>query len=109
MDRLISERAVLGVINEAIRTGRFYYGKNQTIKEIKDIPSAQPKIGHWIFCEGIKGKDNVEKCSCCQSHWKEAVIYRKDTQEYLRTRLLYCPNCGAKMIEPQESEVEECK
>lgn len=57
----------------------------------------QPKIGRWIFCEGIKGKDNVEKCSCCQSHWKEAVIYRNDTQEYLRLRLKYCPNCGAKM------------
>lgn len=55
------------------------------------------KVGKWIFSEGTKGKDNVEKCSCCGSHWKEAIIYRTDTKEYLRTRLLYCPNCGAEM------------
>ena len=61
----------------------------------------KPKTGHWIFVEGIKGKDNVEKCSCCGSHWREAIIYRTDTQEYLRTRLLYCPNCGSR------NEVEE--
>lgn len=40
MDRLISEQAVLNVINEAIRIGRFYCGKEQTIDEIKAIPSA---------------------------------------------------------------------
>lgn len=40
MDRLISEQDVLNVINEAIRLGRFYCGKEQTINEIKAIPSA---------------------------------------------------------------------
>lgn len=69
------------------------------ISILKSVPTVIPqrKSGKWIFCEGIKGKDNVEKCSCCQSHWKEAVIYRNDTQEYLRLRLKYCPNCGAEM------------
>jgi Pyruvate/2-oxoacid:ferredoxin oxidoreductase delta subunit len=57
--------------------------------------------GKWIFAYGTKGKDNVERCSCCGSHWKEAVIYTSDTREYLRTRLLYCPNCGSR------NEVEE--
>lgn len=42
MDRLISEQAVLDVINEAIRIGRFYCGKERTIEEIKAIPSAEP-------------------------------------------------------------------
>ena len=42
MDKLISEQAVLDVINEAIRIGRFYCGKERTIKEIKAIPSAEP-------------------------------------------------------------------
>ena len=71
---------------------------------LNDLPSVTPqecKVGKWIFVEGIRGKDNVEKCSCCGSHWKEAIIYRTDTQEYLRTRLLYCPNCGSR------NEVEE--
>lgn len=83
-----------------------YYEKLREAVQIaiETLKRPEPKTGHWIFCEGIKGKDNVEKCSCCQSHWKEAVIYRNDTQEYLRTRLLYCPNCGAKM-EAEEHEV----
>lgn len=68
-------------------------------KFVANLPSVTParKKGKWIFAEGIRGKDNVEKCSCCGSHWKEAILYRTDTQEYLRTRLFYCPNCGAKM------------
>ena len=45
MDRLISENAVLDVINEAIRLGRFYSGKEQTIAEIKAIPKAEPYKG----------------------------------------------------------------
>lgn len=39
MDKLISEQSVLDVINGAIRIGRFYCGKEQTIEEIKAIPS----------------------------------------------------------------------
>ena len=72
---------------------------NGYVQGLKDSSKAEqePKTGHWIFCEGIKGKDNVEKCSRCQSHWKEAIIYRNDTQEYLRLRLKYCPECGANM------------
>ena len=68
-------------------------------EHFRDLPSVTPthKKGRWIFAYGTKGKDNVEKCSCCDSHWREAIIYRKDTKEYLRTRLLYCPNCGAEM------------
>lgn len=67
--------------------------------KVGDMPSVTPERpkGKWIFCYGNRGKDNVEKCSCCKSYWKEAVIYRYDTQEYLRLRLKYCPKCGAYM------------
>ena len=84
MDRLISEQAVLDVINEAIRVGRFYYGKNQTINEIKAIPSAEPKTGHW--------KHN--KCDVCGA--SRPPLFDN-----------YCPNCGAKMVEPQERSDKE--
>lgn len=70
--------------------------QRQIVDEAIKTLEQEPKTGHWIFAEGIKGKDNVEKCSRCGSHWREAVIYRTDTQEYLRTRLLYCPNCGSR-------------
>jgi len=42
MDKLISEQAVLDVLNEANRLGRFYCGKERTIAEIKAIPPAEP-------------------------------------------------------------------
>ena len=50
MDRLISEQAVLEVINNAILLGRFDCGKERTIEEIKAIPSAEPQ---WIPIERL--------------------------------------------------------
>lgn len=53
------------------------------------VPSVQSKIktGHWIFDEIL---DRNYYCSECKSM---GVDYWD-----------YCPYCGAKMIEPQESE-----
>ena len=48
----------------------------------------EPKIGHWINTGNYF--TGAVKCSCCG----------KDSLEDGD----YCPNCGAKMIEPQESE-----
>ena len=47
----------------------------------------QPKTGRWIFDEIL---DRNYYCSECKSM---GVDYWD-----------YCPNCGAKMVEPQESE-----
>ena len=50
----------------------------------------QPKMGYWInLYEGF----SLFKCSKC-----ETVEYKKSN---------YCPNCGAKMVEPKESEISE--
>ena len=85
MDRLISEQAVLDVINEAIRIGRFYSGKEQTIAEIKAIPSAEPKEGHWIRVD-----DSKLKCSECE-------VVHFIAQYPSAGQINYCPNCGARM------------
>lgn len=61
----------------------------QPHKKIGVSLSSQPKTGHWIDVDGI-----WFKCSECDAHRKMMPAYK----EY------YCPNCGAKMIEPQESE-----
>lgn len=100
----ISRANVLKLMKDNWHTHNGDWAMQESMDDIRALPSVTPqehKVGRWIFAEGIKGKDNVEKCSCCGSHWKEAIIYQTDTQEYLRTRLLYCPNCGSR------NEVEE--
>ena len=92
MDRLISEQAVLDVLNEANRVGRFYCGKNRTIEEIKAIPSVESKTGHWINIDATHSK-----CDRCEAVFEIASS---------NGEINYCPNCGAMMIEPQESEDE---
>ena len=64
--------------------------------EVEKMPSVQPKrkMGVWIteIC------NNKEHYSC--SNCLHIVDYEPCYH--------YCPNCGAKMVEPQESEDEEC-
>lgn len=58
----------------------------QMSDDIKALPpvTPQPKIGHWIkTSSGFK----CSKCLIVHSHTS-----------------LFCQSCGAKMIEPQESE-----
>ena len=47
----------------------------------------EPKPGHWIDINGI-----YAECSNCNE------------EIYITGDFKFCPNCGAKMIEPQESE-----
>ena len=57
------------------------------IRNLPSVTPQEPKTGHWI-----NGNYHI-RCSECG----EDYPYR------LRN---YCPNCGAKMVEPQESEEE---
>lgn len=66
-------------------------------ERLKELPpvTPQPRKGHWT-CD----RANV-RCSNCGRGYKDF---------YGKARIAdynYCPNCGAKMVEPQESEVEE--
>ena len=56
----------------------------------------QTKTGHWTTVEMTQDdgcRYTVTYCSECD----EDVDYRTD----------YCPNCGARMVEPQESEEQD--
>ena len=53
----------------------------------------KPKVGHWIHLKHGKGK-----CSECHDVVLIAQMYGNAN---------YCPNCGARMVEPQESEKTE--
>ena len=60
-------------------------------KVVEEIKQPKIKVGHWIDIP--KYKDIAWQCSEC---------------EYFTTlKHSYCPNCGAKMVEPQESEDKE--
>ena len=70
------------------------------MQDILDLPSVnpQPKTGHWINRHIIANKTiDMIVCSECG----EEFSYDAETgiSEYK-----YCPNCGAKMVEPQETE-----
>ena len=53
----------------------------------------EPKTGHWINGDSI--------CPCCgEDKFKDL-----DADIWSDWQPKYCPNCGAKMVEPQESEV----
>ena len=63
------------------------------IKRLKSLPpvNPQPKMGEWID----------DKCSICGKGIEDLI----DSREWYRNEEPnFCPFCGAKMVEPQESE-----
>lgn len=54
----------------------------------------QPKTGHWILDE-TDNSITCDKCGC--------LIWANDISN---GEAYYCPNCGCRMVEPQESEEE---
>ena len=92
----ISRQAVL---DEAFEVDTKEYGRIEVvgvdaIAALSPITSKQ-KIGHWIFVD--KAHEHAH-CSKCDYGDVDLMDGRPHN---------YCPNCGIKMIEPQESEVEE--
>lgn len=57
--------------------------------------TAEPKTGHWIEKDGFDG-DVYYDCSECGESWTTIEGTPWDNEWN------YCPNCGAKMVEPQE-------
>lgn len=96
MNDLISRQAAIDALrNEENHAFNSYYrGLVKAHKIIADLPpvTPQPKTGHWIRVDKTK-----VKCSECEITHMIA--------QYPNGKIAWCPNCGAKMIEPHESEV----
>jgi len=94
MSDLISRQAALDIYddyNVAVENGEleaYRKHKNRLLK----LPPVKPqsKTGHWIFDEIL---DKHYYCSECKSM---GVDYWD-----------FCPNCGARMVEPQERSDKE--
>ena len=78
------------------------YGNSEYTDEIIEALEQEPKTGHWI-AQDIHNCHSNFKCSECGYIHSFMHLYCKPTADYT-----YCPNCGAKMVEPQESEDKEC-
>ena len=73
--------------------------------DMLDIPKAsvkpqEPKTGHWIEDTNGTYTDNHDTWEC--SECGNAQILLEGTPK--DNDYNYCPNCGARMVEPQESE-----
>ena len=72
----------------------------QAIKELPSVIPIRPK-GHWIDKQHLFGSCSAE-CSSCH---KRSDGFVKDSGFSLEYKYYdFCPNCGAKMDEPRESE-----
>ena len=85
----ISRQAALKRWDELSVRGRTEF--DQALMMLPSVSVAE-KTGHWIEHEH-NGIGHIE-CSECQSWFLMAHLLKNS----------YCPNCGARMVEPQESE-----
>lgn len=100
-DRAISLNAVIKAVDKHTNDDGTLDDDISCILE--DIPSAEPKTGHWITKDdkeqgydigGVKTWYIRIMCSEC-GFIKTAI--EGHTGQYN-----YCPNCGVRMVEPQE-------
>ena len=85
---------------EAIKVASGYCHPANVAKELAKLPpvTPQPKTGHWE-----KATDKYcywYKCSCCGTKASK----NEWGSDYFSP---YCPECGARMIEPQERSDKE--
>lgn len=102
-DDCISRQAVL---DKAVytETEEGWSGMTVDVKDIEALPpvkSQKSKTGHWEQY-GNSWEDKF-KCSECGKEQPKILCGERIIGHWSD----YCPNCGAKMIEPQESEEEE--
>lgn len=71
----------------------------ESIHELPSVNPQEPETGHWESFDLTYGRD-IYKCSVCKC--------TTDVPTVLGIPMFkYCPNCGCRMAEPQESEVSD--
>lgn len=98
---LISRQAVLDYIHRIFNQGT---GKKKSFefiqKYVEKLPPINPtKTGHWIMLDECANSGYY----CSECHKKVVKEGWSDTIKKIK----YCPNCGKKMVDPQESEDKE--
>ena len=98
----ISRAEALKLMQDNWRTHNGDWAMQESMDDIRALPSVtpqEPKTGHWIpteydsYADGNPVWDKWECSECgCEHNGEEDTL------------TAYCPDCGAKMVEPQESE-----
>ena len=93
----ISRQAVRHILNHEVKMPIKVWKK--VFELVDDLPSVtpQPKTGHWEQY-GNFWEDKF-KCSECGKEQPKILCGERIIGHWSD----YCPNCGAKMVEPQES------
>ena len=105
MDDLIQQQAVIDAIDKWVKNMGVLIAlpANEVtplFDSIHNLPSVkqEPKTGHWIAIDEEPHEDyECDKCGYVVSTFTENIEPH--------TEYKYCPNCGARMVEPQKSEV----
>lgn len=86
---LISRQAVLDELNKWEWQELYLpiHFKENIIDVVPSVNPQEPKTGHWIDMD-----EGFSPCECSEC----------GSVEFIKSK--YCPNCGCRMIEPQESE-----
>jgi len=78
------------------KTADDLFDKEQADKDIESFKAAiqaleEQKTGHWIYiCNSEVNGLKICECSYCHKRTYGSTVF--------------CPNCGCRMVEPQESE-----
>ena len=100
-DDVVSREAVKELIKSGISTDT-YEDIELVCKWVDEMPPVRQKeqTGHWIGIDEEPHEDyECDKCGYVVS------TYTANIEPH--TEYKYCPNCGARMVEPQESEDKE--
>ena len=72
----------------------------RTMFFVERLPSSSTeKTGRWI------DRFPLKECKCSECDYLIMLSFGSFSE--VVKQMKYCPNCGAKMVEPQESEVQE--
>lgn len=98
MSDLISRQAAIDAVNNAFDRETLLSGfvRSIAVRAIRNMPSVEPKHGHWDIEISHDGYQATYHCSECGHQFK--WIYDRVFPPVFK----YCQKCGAKMEEEHE-------